>query len=384
MGQGMSLGVSGTSSSASIPSQYRPLSATEARWKKISDFAKSCTGKITIGDEHLGCGILIGIDRVLTPRHVVANIDPGRLKIAFSIEDDQHCYFPSFNISMIHAIYSQFVVLQLSPNIHNRHAGTIIPFPEMSSVIHQGEFLFSSFRGNAPETTIKDGSPCREPDSFVQFCSTIPSHNGDCGSGYFDSNGRLFGMHISRSSGMCTLSEEVREAVFLRNIRNSSQIAQKILSAPVCTPLCPPTHFPLPVSNAPSLGPCFIEEGDGRKRELIPISANGITYYAQHDGHGGKHILPLVKKLPSDKKNQLVTGTKRGPAKFFPHLIHTDNYDEFVVNCVQTWIDKGANLSDMIVTAPSSIGADQGHETNAIEIYTSQAGSHIRPKYRGK
>ncbi|MCB1067419.1 MAG: hypothetical protein KDK96_08980 [Chlamydiia bacterium] len=235
-------------------------------WGGIIQQAKSCTGKITANSGgHLGCGILVGIDRFLAPLHCVSEKNSFELNVSFSVENSNRCFRYECKVWGIHKISDEFVILQLSKDEHNNYPGNIISFPSLSQEIHQGEFLFSTHSDDMPQTVINDGSSCKEIGSFIKFCSNITTKPGDCGGGYFDTNGALFGIHISRSSGLCTLAEGVRQAIYAKDIVSSSSIAQHLFSVDVCTPICPPLCFSPPISSSINLDPCFIEEGPPKK-----------------------------------------------------------------------------------------------------------------------
>ncbi len=131
----------------------------------------------------------------------------------------------------------------------------------ISLLRYEGEFLFSTYSGGGPSTQISNGNSCFEPGGSLQFCSTIMTVEGDCGGGYFDLTGRLFGLHVSRSSGMCTLSAETRQACYSTDIVNSSLKAQQLFAMNVCTPMPYTANTPSPIHSSTNSSVCFIEEG---------------------------------------------------------------------------------------------------------------------------
>ncbi|MBP7074562.1 MAG: hypothetical protein KBA81_04165 [Rhabdochlamydiaceae bacterium] len=241
-----------------------------SRWKALINFAKSCTAKITINQDHLGCGVLVGIDRVLVPAHVIS-ATPYNLKVSFSVEDDRFCYLPQvFDVLNVHPISEKFVILQVGPDTSSKYAGNIIKFPKITTERYKGPFLFSTYSGESPSTQISEGYICCEPGGPVQFCSIITTEDGDCGGGYFDEQGYLLGIHVSRSSGMCTLSAETRQAIFSIDILNGSLKAQQLFSMNVCTPMQHQANTSIAIDNHAENDVCFIEEG--KTKRIVKIN----------------------------------------------------------------------------------------------------------------
>ena len=111
------------------------------------------------------------------------------------------------------------------------------------------------------------------------------------------------------------------------------------------------------------------------KKEKIPVG----SYYAHHDGHGFKHVLPFNDNLNIDKKKDIIKNTKHDTSMFYPNIVHTRNYAVFVEQCVKKWVENGAKKDDQYVECGMNIGADQGQETKRIAIYLSDVGAHVRP-----
>ncbi|HSX13046.1 MAG TPA: ankyrin repeat domain-containing protein [Chlamydiales bacterium] len=116
------------------------------------------------------------------------------------------------------------------------------------------------------------------------------------------------------------------------------------------------------------------------QEKKITISHAGVQYDAYHDGHGYKHCIhqnDYNKKYKNDKK-RFIQSTLSGAAKFYPFPF---SYDNLIYLCVESWIKKGADDKKPYVKFPDAIGADNGNETNVVEIYFSASGgAHVRPK----
>lgn len=124
---------------------------------------------------------------------------------------------------------------------------------------------------------------------------------------------------------------------------------------------------------------------EAKKSKQVVIHANEKTYYAHHDGHGWKHCALGKEALIAFKqKREFIANTRSGSAKFFPSSVENRAaYEKLTEQCIQTWIAQGANETHPYVEMPEPIGADDGYETNTIEIYGlgSVLGAHIRPKH---
>ena len=63
------------------------VAQTSLEWVPVVKLANSCTGKITTHGDHLGCGVLVGIDRFLAPSHCVSEETPSQLTVSFYAQD---------------------------------------------------------------------------------------------------------------------------------------------------------------------------------------------------------------------------------------------------------------------------------------------------------
>lgn len=122
-----------------------------------------------------------------------------------------------------------------------------------------------------------------------------------------------------------------------------------------------------------------------KNKKVIVIEHDDIVYYAHHDGHGFKHIVAnkeAAKKFKKDKQ-KLISQTTAKDSKFYPNVVNQTNYEEWVENCVRQWVKNGADMNHLFVEYGAPVGADDGHETNTIQIYLTEGklGAHIRPKH---
>jgi len=197
----------------------------------------SSIGQVQVNGQKSGCGVLVGIDRLFIPAHIISGSCLSDLKVLFVREDNYYCYVYSFDVARFLIIDNQldFCILQLAPNNDGTLPGNHIPIPAISYDQHRGEFLFARFDGDIPKVNvIPFGQACY--DSY--FCSVVQTEPGSSGSGCFDQNGRLFAIHLSRSTGLCDADVNERKALYLREVALKNVDAFKLLTLPICQPCC--------------------------------------------------------------------------------------------------------------------------------------------------
>lgn len=238
----------------------------------------------------LGCGVLFGIDRMIVPLHVISSRCPEELSVQFSYEE-QSIFFPVLQIIAMDPVLD-CAILQLGALADGSYPGNVVPFPQISCREHRGPFVLSSFDGELPSLQMGDGAPCCD----VNFCSDVWTGPGCSGGGYIDLEGRLFAIHLSRSSGACdpfTLS--TTKALYLKDLVFKYPA---LFGRPVCTPLSPPQTTccaPLFVSN----DPCFSEEGGGPVIHFkIPSQNQVYQCWEMRSGHGGAGRRGLTVVVP--------------------------------------------------------------------------------------
>lgn len=262
---------------ASLYSQYEVSSNVcyqiPPMWKLADEIASSSVGKITANGKDLGCGVLIGIDRVLVPAHVIAGKCSDDLQVNFL----SHYFCSSYwAVTFFVDEALDLAILQLERG-GGRFPGEVRYFPRLNVGIPPQQFLLGRFDGEFPNSAILErGQLCYDGN----FCSFASTRQGCSGSGYFDQDGNLFALHLSRSNDSCAgVPKGERKAVLVSQMIQSPQLGW-IFSLPLCRPLCPP---PMPVVCAPDFyrqESCFVEEkkSGGRPAETREIKIFGRTH----------------------------------------------------------------------------------------------------------
>lgn len=224
-------------------------------WQDVEQMRFS-VGKILNNDQNLGCGILIGIDRMLVPYHVISGTYADNLEIC--LQNDSHAYkFNGLKFLILNPELD-FCILQLSKNEQGFWPGQLIDFPEISFQKYSGSFVFARFDGETPSTQIVQlGVSCHE-SHFYSIVETLP---GCSGSGYLEPSKKLFAMHLYRSTGLCGINSDVRKALYLSAISSSSAEAESILSIPKDTPCCLPAEKAICAPTFTYTNTAYVAEG---------------------------------------------------------------------------------------------------------------------------
>jgi hypothetical protein len=263
---------------------------------EVKSLALCSTAKVFAKGDALGCGVLIGIDRLIVPLHVISPRCPEELTVLFS--PDALLYSLAFKVLdfVVRDSTLDWAVLQLGKDVCGRFPGNYLPIPKISDQVHQGPFLFSSFDQKFPSVSEGEGESC----SLENFCANVITSSGSSGGGYFDSEGNLFAIHLSRSSGLCApLGPFQKKALYLKDCISRCSVIFKMA---VCCPICPPKESPscAPVFFSPD--PCFIEEG----KPVIEkqISSNNQIYRCwewRSGNNGGPGLRGLTVAIPGSR-----------------------------------------------------------------------------------
>lgn len=123
--------------------------------------------------------------------------------------------------------------------------------------------------------------------------------------------------------------------------------------------------------------------GRGKAKKEI-YQKDGVDYYTHADGHESKHLdgsFTINEKCKSNVRRAFIKNTKKGdvPATFFPSF--AKKYYELLRPTVIRWVENGADFNKPYVEFSKPVGADEGKETNYVQIYfTGELGVHMRPK----
>lgn len=291
------------------------LATSHPKWHAIASSVGRSVATITLKDgTHLGCAVLVGIDRLLIPYHIVLGYCLEDLTVGFVVEDQSTgiTYSPQFSVRqrLYCDVEKDFCLMQLDPmSFDGRHAGHFVPPVAISTQRYQGEFMFVhhlSSKGHV--ATI--GLPCEGPDGSGYFCSTSPTEAGSSGGIYFDIWGRVFAMHLARSTGLCTGFKE-RKAIYLSEIIRQ---VPSVMEIPRCTPICQTPKNPTCFTYLKATDQCYIDEA-GRPVVHSTISEAGkdYAYWEMRDVGSRRGIRIVVKSFSIEKvkgKSQTKTSTE--------------------------------------------------------------------------
>ncbi len=116
-----------------------------------------------------------------------------------------------------------------------------------------------------------------------------------------------------------------------------------------------------------------------REKPHIELKKDDHVFFAHPDEHGGKHL--YTKQRFNMREFVESTNGKDKDSKFHPLIVYPSNYASWVERSVRAWYENGADQNFPYVKFPMVIGADDGNETEAVQIYFTTNGAHIRPKY---
>ena len=188
-------------------------------WKQADLIACASVGQIQSNGWSLGSGVLIGIDRVLVPAHVLAGVRSDGLQVVFH----SHSHYQRYWILTFFVDEDlDLAILQLDRSV-GQFPGETRSFPYLNTnVPPNGEFLLGSFDEQSPSSRIYESSHLGYSSNF---CSFIPIEDGCSGSGYFNQEGHLFALHLSRSNDFCAgAPKEERKVILVSQMLQSPQL----------------------------------------------------------------------------------------------------------------------------------------------------------------
>jgi hypothetical protein len=203
----------------------------------------------TLNCQHLGCGVLVGIDKLLVPYHVIQGMPLNQISINFNVDDAYHqrTVPQRFCVLDVHDVRSEldFCILQLSQAhggpFNSLYPGQILPIPSQSCSTHLDEFALVHANENGEQVvSLGNPQPCRNPGNYL--CSYSGTIQGSSGGAYFDKSGQLIAIHLHGGTGSCNRNWGEGRAIFLCDIIPNSPI----LSRPgaICQPYCAPPYIP--------------------------------------------------------------------------------------------------------------------------------------------
>ncbi len=304
---------------APVPSATMyPFQLTEARpeWSSAIECASGSVAHVhSVAGDPLGCGILIGIDRLLVPAHLVEGGCTLHFKVVFPMTDGYTCFDQEFNVRQFLEVNGDLdyaIVLldkaQTGP-CHGRYPGNVCPIAKLRCKHHSGQYLLvHSDAGGSTVASI--GDPCVGVSSDTRYCAYSETGPGSSGGGYFDKNGALFAMHSARVAPHCGVTGLERTAVFIQDILRISRFA----GLPPCTSICPRKEVVSCISKVTAYNPCLIPE-KGRPAVSGTLTSGAYTckYWEQHPrnnrgpGPRGVRITINETKIVQDKKKRKKT-----------------------------------------------------------------------------
>ena len=243
-------------------------------WKQADLIACASVGQIQSNGWSLGSGVLIGIDRVLVPAHVLAGVRSDSLQVVFH----SHSHYQRYWIlTFFFDEALDLAILQLDRSV-GQFPGETRDFPYLSTKVPpNGEFLLGSFDEQSPSSRIYESGHLRYSNNFGSF---IPTEEGCCGSGYFNEEGHLFALHLSRSNDFCAgAPKEEQKVILVSQMLDSPQLGW-IFECYRGSPLINPRMLPnICVADAYYEKTCFIEEEQPETTKEIQIFGRTHEYW---------------------------------------------------------------------------------------------------------
>lgn len=232
----------------------------------IASIAINCLARVL--DErgqHLGCCMLIGIDRVAMPFHLLQGTCLDKLNVEFYRHHDELkiCYVSCCKIwkTLDGSEDHDWAFLQLSPIFSGYGVGDypghhhLIP-SIVSAPVKGSEFIFAHV-DNYNQRVLSLGTACSQEQFQGGFCGYVSTQAGSSGGISFTRYG-AFGFHQRRSTGVCGISEKAKRSFILTHV-----LAHWIFQIPKCQPLPPQSQqICFSLSTRPSV--CEAPEGRGK------------------------------------------------------------------------------------------------------------------------
>lgn len=220
------------------------VSSINPQLGQVVETSSQSVGTLFASDgRHIGCGLLVGIDRFLVPAHVIGGTHPSDLMVNFGLNSPigQESFPQKFKVIQFAEVdlNFDFCILQLDLGEDGRYPGEQIPIPKFSQEASDVESFFLIHANEKGTKVVSFGEPCPCSSKAEDFCSINDTSEGSSGGINFDFTGNPFAMHYARSSGLYGSSLE-RKAIFLRDIFARSRI---LSSVPLDVTL------PLPIGN---------------------------------------------------------------------------------------------------------------------------------------
>lgn len=208
---------------------------------------------------HLGCAVLVGIDRILLPLHLLAGECLTTLHFILEKESEE-CCLPALSFRARDILFTSeeagCCLVQLAPLCTSE--GNLL-FPGQVSKV-PALCLTSSSTVTLQVHVNEEGQKVLSlADSCslrsAGFCSYHPTVPGSSGGGLFTLQG-FTALHQARSSGLCSPRDE-RVATTLASL----VCLWPILTLSPCFPLCPSSLVRSCLPPAAPSDPCYEEEG---------------------------------------------------------------------------------------------------------------------------
>lgn len=236
------------------------IKSTRPEWYPLARIAFNSVGRIV--DKrgmHLGCGVLVGVDRLLLPPHILEGLCLPDIEVWFEIGT-----LGSFCSRALQVLAcnreKDFCLLHLSAikvsTTRSFLPGELCPVPSISYETPLARTLLVHI-DVSENKVLSFADPCRTPSLYARdFCSYHPTVPGSSGGAYFTAAG-LTAIHRARSTGLCDRSADERSAIPLIEIARSCSL----LSLPPCTRICPPDVIKGCFAKLPTeIVPCYKEE----------------------------------------------------------------------------------------------------------------------------
>lgn len=250
----------------------------------------------------IGCGILVGVDRMLVPAHVVENGCPSHFNIQFMGQTECVCYFAKFPFIQFLEVNVEYdyCLVQLGTGTdrftEGMYPGQCMGMPTLRCKHYEGQFLFAHI-DEFGQYRMSIGDPCSGRQVSNRYCAYSQTEAGSSGGAYFDQTGALFAMHSGRMKASCGYSKGERSAVYIQDFMETSPYAR----LQVCTPICPPNQPVVCLSELPLPSVCIdYEKGRASISGEFRSGEHSCKYWELHPknnrGAGPRGIRVTITK----------------------------------------------------------------------------------------
>lgn len=249
------------------------LKAYHPEWVSTAVAADKARANIqSRSDEHLGSGILVGIDRLLVPAHILGAYSPDDFQVTFKCENKLRSWIQKFSCARFleYNTGHDWCIIQLNARPDGIYPGNLVKMPSYHEDYTGKALLVHQENG---VTKFSLGEIKQEDQRQAPFsCSEIQASEGSCGGCSYTPEGDLISMHLGQA-----MTNDKRWAVKISAIRKESAILnEKAADVPSS-----PAQKRLSLPPMVLLDPNFNLEGKGKHPAEILYDQNKVITTAQ-------------------------------------------------------------------------------------------------------